>query len=486
MRSRLIVLAFLLCSVAPTAKAATYYVRTTGNDTTGDGSTGTPWATLSKALTTVAIGGGDTVLVGPGTYAESTSGLGYLFLDRAFTGEVVVRSETSTATDVVITGATSTAYDTRCQACANLTFSDVTFSPRVNTNTSAFKKLTGTTTALKFERVVFDVSATGGTGLFLRAVTGTTITAVTLTDCFLRQVGANVPGNGVYLNQSGTGTIDGVSVDGLDGALLGGVAVNVLGASNVTLTRINVRTNGSYGVQLNPVTTASLTASDIVTTGAQAVAVIVGTDGEAGAASTGVTISTSRIESALSHGLLIGYGVTGALVDDVSVAGYDVGIVARGSTDVVVRNSRVRHHHGGGLYTKGATNASWTGNTCESAGGESIKMALNGATAPSAATYTGNLIVVSGAAKAFDWPTDFDSGASVVAGNYYAVPQGQFGQVLADQSVGTMNELKSAWAPYGDGTNDRSSMLVKSFLSLPWGVQWSGVGFDPAWLLYGR
>jgi len=51
---------------------ATYYVRTTGNDTTGDGSTGTPWATPGKAVA-AGLAAGDVVNIGPGTYTLSTS-----------------------------------------------------------------------------------------------------------------------------------------------------------------------------------------------------------------------------------------------------------------------------------------------------------------------------------------------------------------------------------------------------------------------------
>lgn len=45
---------------------ADYYVATTGNDTTGDGSSGTPWATINKALS-IAVAG-DTIHVASGDY----------------------------------------------------------------------------------------------------------------------------------------------------------------------------------------------------------------------------------------------------------------------------------------------------------------------------------------------------------------------------------------------------------------------------------
>lgn len=49
---------------------ATYYISTTGNDTTGNGSIGLPWKTLKKA-TTVVTTFGDIIHVNPGTYNET-------------------------------------------------------------------------------------------------------------------------------------------------------------------------------------------------------------------------------------------------------------------------------------------------------------------------------------------------------------------------------------------------------------------------------
>ena len=62
--------ALLAVAVAPAAASATrYYVSPTGNDTAA-GSAAAPWATLQKAVDTIA--GGDTVLVAPGSYASFT------------------------------------------------------------------------------------------------------------------------------------------------------------------------------------------------------------------------------------------------------------------------------------------------------------------------------------------------------------------------------------------------------------------------------
>jgi hypothetical protein len=55
------------------ATAADYYVATNGNDTTGTGSEGNPWATIGKAMTS-GLNAGDVIHVTTGTYRESNIG----------------------------------------------------------------------------------------------------------------------------------------------------------------------------------------------------------------------------------------------------------------------------------------------------------------------------------------------------------------------------------------------------------------------------
>lgn len=100
-----------------------YYVRKTGNDTTGDGSTGTPWLTIQKALDTVSIAGGHTIYVGAGTYAESASA-NQLSLARTFLAEVIVRPEAGAT--VVITGQAAGAMSILISTnAANYTFDGI-------------------------------------------------------------------------------------------------------------------------------------------------------------------------------------------------------------------------------------------------------------------------------------------------------------------------------------------------------------------------
>jgi hypothetical protein len=59
--------AFDVADLRPSG-GTSYYVATTGSDTTGDGSEGNPWATVSKALTVVTSPSNNTIYVAAGTY----------------------------------------------------------------------------------------------------------------------------------------------------------------------------------------------------------------------------------------------------------------------------------------------------------------------------------------------------------------------------------------------------------------------------------
>ncbi len=89
MKSHVLLIGLLLATLAVTPMSAqgVYYVATDGSDSTGDGSEGNPWATITHALDSVPDG--STVLVKPGTYS------GRVRLRGTFSEGVTVRSEVS-------------------------------------------------------------------------------------------------------------------------------------------------------------------------------------------------------------------------------------------------------------------------------------------------------------------------------------------------------------------------------------------------------
>jgi len=71
--------------MGPAVHGPVRYVAITGNDHSGDGSTGKPWATIAHAINTVKDG--TTILVGPGTYT------GRVRLDKQFVAGVTIRAK---------------------------------------------------------------------------------------------------------------------------------------------------------------------------------------------------------------------------------------------------------------------------------------------------------------------------------------------------------------------------------------------------------
>ena len=74
-----------MLTVSGVSSAQTFYVATDGDDGSGDGSMGAPWATITHALDSVSDD--STILVRPGTY------FGRVNLRGTFAIGVTVRSE---------------------------------------------------------------------------------------------------------------------------------------------------------------------------------------------------------------------------------------------------------------------------------------------------------------------------------------------------------------------------------------------------------
>jgi hypothetical protein len=76
-----------LLNPRPAAAAGTYYVATTGSDSTGTGTASKPWKTIQKAAD--SVGPGATVLIEPGTYHDAV----YISIAATSTTPVVFRGD---------------------------------------------------------------------------------------------------------------------------------------------------------------------------------------------------------------------------------------------------------------------------------------------------------------------------------------------------------------------------------------------------------
>ncbi|MCC6748960.1 MAG: right-handed parallel beta-helix repeat-containing protein [Deltaproteobacteria bacterium] len=113
----------LAASLACEAHAATYYVATTGNDSTGTGSTNAPWKTIGRASGELVAG--DILEVRAGTYTEQVS------LDNGGSAASPVTVRAAAGATVVIAGRRTTTPHlptTADQALVQITDDYITFS----------------------------------------------------------------------------------------------------------------------------------------------------------------------------------------------------------------------------------------------------------------------------------------------------------------------------------------------------------------------
>jgi len=461
---RRLILALALVGLAASTEATSYYVRKDGNDTTGDGSTALPWLTVSKAVTTVSIGGGHTINVGAGTYQENTSALGYLYLNRLFVAEVIIQSESGVASDVLIQGSSSTAYDVRATDASNVTLKNVTLTPRLATNPSPFRVPSGNATNIHFEGVTFTASNATGNHLILQAADTKTISGITLTNCTL----TGLVDYAFRVGPVAGGTVSGVTVSGGSSTLTGGTPIYIYDASNVTISDVTVSTAGDYGVWLDGIATATVTNLRSSVTGAGAIPFVVGLDADVGGkASTGITVTGGVFTSSASHGFLLGALVDGATVTGATIDGYDQGLVLKRAANVVVTSVRVSHHAGGAFYMKGSTGCTIQDSLSVSYGGQAIYLALSGAVQTSGGTFQRNRSVLRGAAVVYNWQTDGDGGTNVSNSNAYGLcGTGLFGQIRDTANVASLAAAQAAWAAYGDGSNDALSRVASKRIGL--------------------
>lgn len=428
---------------------ATYYVRTTGDDTTGDGSTGTPWKTVSKAILTVSLAGGHTINVGDGTYAESTSGLHYLYCNRTFAAEVIIQAENGIAANVILQGETSTTFCLRFGgAAAYYTFKNISVLAQNATVTSAAKSQDAGADHIKFSGCVLSVEANNGyCGIW------STITNPTFDGCTFQQTGANIVTGLLFQN-----TTTNLVINNCTSSLTGQGVVLTAANTNTTITNCNFYTSGS-GIcgQFDRCTNLTITNCDWHSVGATGVALRVGSDG-AGNANTNIVITGGTCISDASHGLLIGGNTDGFRVSGVRVQGSNQGIVLKNASNGLVENCVSSHSGGQGLYGKGATNCTFSNCIDYALGGYGIGIENSGALLSTGCSWSHVTIYASGSAGCLLCSTSGLGAGNIVDYNiYYPNGTARLGTVRANSSIPTLDSVRVAWSGYGYGNNDRHS-----------------------------
>lgn len=465
-----------------------YYVRKDGNDTTGNGSTETPYLTINRAINGAApkIAAGDTLVVGVGTYAEDLSGGAGYFTFPAYASLVTIRGESGAASDVIISGINGTGTLNVYIIYPNIKLQDLTVqgyngkAVALYVSASNFQatnvvisnvnnigcRITGAEAIsnISFTDCVF--STTGAFQLlFMNPTAGKTITGLTFTRCTALALETNT--YAVQIGSAGNNT-DLVNVT-FNECIIGSArtssyqSMSINGVTNLELINCSVIQTGGYD---NILTTK---ANGVTITGglykaSASHALAIGTDEVA----TANTFQNCVIDGAVidgtphAHSLLIGYGGDGAIIRNCTIYGGDYGLVIKHCDGVTATNNNIMGGSAAGLYFKAATNAHVSGGSITTSAGHCVELSYGDANAKSAGCdLTGVTITALGTADIFLWYGDeHDLGGGIVDSNCYKPRTAKkFGLVRADTSVLTIEELRAAWADYDITTNDSHSWV---------------------------
>jgi len=424
---------------------ATIYVRTTGNDTTGTGSTGAPYLTLGKALSVAAAG--DLILMGTGTYSED-NGSGYLTLNGLTFGSTYVTVTTETGEqDVIITSGGT--HVLALAAVTGIWFDNLIWQSSLTSTATVHRYLTGSKNTLFFSRNKIRVkSPTGTTNTAIAtAWTGAgsyTIQNIIYNQCVIEQIG-HWPSYGVNMDNQSTGTTI-TEIDFIDCTVT--TANSAFRIRGVTNTR-------QIGCKFNSFSPA---------VGANAYQI--GEDAATGAAASAIA-SNCTSYSQTGHAAVIGGGVSEWVGDNFTFTGGSnssagQGCVFKDSTNFRLMRSTVHGGYNSGLYFKAAYN------------GLVVDCAVYNKYASSSAMRTGSnpednskahdvsarrCFFYVRAGKGIDWSAAGDTGGSVFDQNvYYITGSATLGDIGAS-SVTTIAGLQSAWGGYDRPANDGKSRL---------------------------
>lgn len=183
---------------------AQYYIATTGNDTTGTGTVGNPWATITKAYNTSAAN--DTINVAAGTYTGSAGWLPNTFTARVLIGAALVNGLPSVILDR--SGTTSPSFGCNCCSSGDTTtIKNIRFTNTVTAggNSAIFSNNGGATGLLTFENCVFDnMTVTPGLGAVICMSVFVSDSRAVIRACLFYNIQADGSGSAGFIGANGT------------------------------------------------------------------------------------------------------------------------------------------------------------------------------------------------------------------------------------------------------------------------------------------
>lgn len=422
----------------------TIYVRKSGNDTTGNGSAGTPYLTINKALS-VAVAG-DVILVGAGTYAED-SGSGYLSVNnRVFTSFVTIAPE-SGERDVIVTGA-SGSYDVAIGTAAYIWFDNIVFQSRANTVLAVIRLLGGNMSNLLFTRCKIRVwSSSSQQNVAITSawtVSGFSVTAIMFNRCEVEQIG-HWTAAGISLDNSGGATCS--DIDFVDTTVVvAGTGVRLKGIKNTKALGIKVNS-------FNP--TVGATAYQL------------GEDAATGADASGL-MSGSSFKTFAGHAAVIGGGVSEWVGDSNQFyggnnSGVGQGLVFKNCVNFRLMRSTVHGGYNSGLYYKAAQNGVAVDCTIYNnfASSSGLRVGINPENNSKVSKCSvRQSFIYAGKGNAMDWADSAgDAGGSVSDQNVYCISGSASLGNVRGAAVASIPAIRMAWSAYDMPGNDRNSRI---------------------------
>jgi Protein of unknown function (DUF1565) len=429
---------------------ATYYVRKTGSDS-NDGSTGTPWLTIHKAITTAIAG--DTVKVGNGVYQEDSSASGYLNIATTFATALTIEAEDGEAGNVVIQGSSSATYNVRETVATKITWSNIQFIARAGSlYTYEIARLAST---IIFNDCYFEAANAASTyavGAFSGTGSGVT-NSYTFTRCSF------------YHPYTGSAWVAEIST---------AAAATALTFDNC---RLYSNSGGIRFLTTNNNSRCNVTNGTYESTRAGSIAFLFGTDGAVGSSAPCAGTVTGARFKGVGHAFEIGAGgaAVGVTVTKCFIEGTgDFAVVLKDCDNATLTDNiiRLKGVIGAGtpsaIFTKGSRNSTVTGNTIVCDSGHAMANWNDAANYnTSGLNFSDNNIVLLGASNYLHWNSARDAGSNVINNNVIVHRgTGNLGTVFASSGITSLTNLQAAWAAGGYSSNSLTDSMISTVGSI--------------------